>query len=36
MLKEVIFENDNEIQKVTDEDWKSKLTPEQYEICRNK
>jgi peptide-methionine (R)-S-oxide reductase len=36
MLKEVMFENDNEIQKMTDEDWKSKLTPEQYEICRNK
>jgi len=31
-----MFENDKKIQEMTDEDWKNKLTQEQYEVCRNK
>jgi peptide-methionine (R)-S-oxide reductase len=31
-----MFENDKKIQEMTDEDWKNKLTHEQYEVCRNK
>jgi peptide-methionine (R)-S-oxide reductase len=31
-----MFENDKKMQEMTDEDWKNKLTLEQYEVCRNK
>jgi hypothetical protein len=31
-----MFENDKKIQEMTDEDWKNKLTQEQYEVCRNR
>jgi len=31
-----MFENDKKIQEMKDEDWKNKLTQEQYEVCRNK
>jgi hypothetical protein len=36
LLKKKMFENDEKIQEMTDEDWKNKLTLEQYEVCRNK
>ena len=29
-------EEDKKIEDMTDEDWKNKLTPEQYEVCREK
>ena len=31
-----MVENDNEKREMTDEYWKKKLSPEQYEVCRNK
>ena len=31
-----MFEDDNKVQEMTEEDWKNKLTPEQFEVCRNK
>lgn len=31
-----MFENDKKIHEMTNEDWKNKLTHEQYEVCRNK
>jgi peptide-methionine (R)-S-oxide reductase len=36
LLKKNMFENDKKIQGITDEDWKNKLTLEQYEVYRNK
>jgi len=32
----MVDNNDNEVQGMTEEDWKQKLTPEQYEVCRRK
>ena len=31
-----MIDKDNKIQEMTNEDWKNILTPEQYEVCRNK
>src|SRR6187397_1833235 len=31
-----MIEKEKKIQEMTDEDWKSRLSPEQYEVCRNK
>jgi peptide-methionine (R)-S-oxide reductase len=31
-----MIERDKDVQEITDEEWKHKLTPEQYEICRSK
>ena len=36
LLRNNMFENDKKIQEMTEEDWKNKLTQEQYEVCRNK
>jgi hypothetical protein len=36
LLEKDMFENDKKIHEMTDEDWKNKLTQEQYEVCRNK
>jgi peptide-methionine (R)-S-oxide reductase len=36
LLKKGMIENDKKIHEMTDEDWKNKLTQEQYEVCRNK
>jgi peptide-methionine (R)-S-oxide reductase len=36
LLEEDMIENDKKIQEMTDENWKNKLTQEQYEVCRNK
>jgi peptide-methionine (R)-S-oxide reductase len=36
LLEKDMFENDKKIREMTDEDWKNKLTQEQYEVCRNK
>jgi peptide-methionine (R)-S-oxide reductase len=32
----MVDNNDNELQGMTEKDWKQKLTPEQYEVCRRK
>ena len=31
-----MVEKVKKIQEMTDEDWKGRLSPEQYEVCRNK
>lgn len=31
-----MFEDDNKVKEMTEGAWKNKLTPEQYEVCRNK
>jgi len=31
-----MVEKEKKTQEMTDEDWKSRLSPEQYEVCRNK
>jgi len=35
-VKKGMIENDKKIQEMTDENWKNKLTQEQYEVCRDK
>lgn len=35
-LRNNMSEDDSKLQEMTEEDWKNKLTPEQYEVCRNK